>query len=133
MQHCSVPAAAPVARGSRFAGSLSAHGVRLAEARVTLQQPESDISKIFSRPTVNLRYFPQLAAQEQDKPAVNELVMSLTDDLHIVDMWTGEAEIRMPEAAGEELHALAPVRTGLGFRCSMSYSVTDLKTLERLA
>jgi len=28
---------------------------------------------------------------------------------------------------------LAPVRAGLGFRCSMSYSVTDLKTLKRAA
>ena len=124
-------AAAPLARGSRFAGSLSAHGVRLAEVRVKLQAPEPDVTKIFSRPTVNLRYFPRLAASEQDQPAVNELVMSLTDDLRIVEMWTGEGDLRLPEAAGEEVHMLAPVRTGLGFRCSMSYSVTDLKTLER--
>jgi acetoacetate decarboxylase len=126
-------AAAPLARGSRFAGSLSAHGVRLAEARVTLQQPEREIGKIFNRPTVNLRYFPQLAAEVQDKPAVNELVMSLTDDLRIVELWTGQGEVNLPEAAGEELHALQPLRTGLGFRCSMSYSVTDLRMLERLA
>jgi len=124
-------AAAPLAAGSRFAGSLSSHGVRLAEARVTLQQRETDVAKIFSRPTANLRYFPQLAAELQDKPAVNELVLSVTDDLKIVDLWTGSAEVRMPEVAGEELHALAPRRVGLGFRCSMAYSVTDLKTLER--
>ncbi|MDM0022800.1 acetoacetate decarboxylase family protein [Variovorax saccharolyticus] len=124
-------AAAPVARGSRFAGSLSTHGVRLAEAIVTLQQPEPDIRKIFSRPTVNLRYFPRLEAQEQHRPAVNELVLSLTDDLKIVDLWTGDGEIRMPAVAGEELSMLAPVRMGRGFRCSMSYSVTDLKILER--
>jgi len=126
-------AAAPLARGSRFAGSLSAHGVRLAEVRVKLQAPEPDVTKIFSRPTVNLRYFPRLAASEQSQPAVDELVMSVTDDLRIVDMWTGEGDIRLPEAAGEEMHVLAPVRAGLGFRCSMSYSVTDLRTLERAA
>jgi acetoacetate decarboxylase len=126
-------AAAPLARGSRFAASLSAHGVRLAEAHVKLQAPEPDATKIFSRPTVNLRYFPRLAAGEQDRPAVDELVISLTDDLRIVEMWTGEGDIRLPEAVGEEMHMLAPVRMGLGFRCSMSYSVTDLKTLRRAA
>jgi acetoacetate decarboxylase len=57
-------------------------------------------------------------------------VLSVTDDLKIVDLWTGDGEIRMPVVEGEELHMLAPVRTGVGFRCSMSYSVTDLKTLE---
>ena len=124
-------AAAPLARGSRFAASLSAHGVRLADARITLESPESDVTKIFNRPTVNLRYFPRLAADEQDKPAVNELVLSLTDNLQIVDMWTGSAEMSLPEVAGEEMHMLAPRRIGRGFRCSMSYSVTDLKTLER--
>ena len=126
-------AAAPLGHGSRFAGSLSAHGVRLAEARVKLEAPEPDATKIFNRPTVNLRYFPRLAAGEQDKPAVNELVMSITDDLRIVEMWTGPGEIHLPEVAGEEMHMLAPVRTGLGFRCSMSYSVTDLRTLEQVA
>ena len=124
-------ASGPLGRSSRFAGSLSAHGVRLAEARVKLEAPEPDITKIFNRPTVNVRYFPRLVAGQQDKPAVNELAMSITDDLRIVEMWTGEGEIRMPEVAGEELHMLAPVRTGLGFRCSMSYSVTDLRILEQ--
>jgi acetoacetate decarboxylase len=126
-------AAAPLAPGSRLAGSLSAHGVRLAEVQIKLRAPEPDITKIFSRPTALLRYFPRLAADEQDKPAVNELVMSLTDDFRVVELWTGAGEVRLPEAAGEEMHTLAPVRTGLGFRCSMSYSVTDLRTLDRAA
>ena len=121
----------PVGRGSRFAGTLSAHGVRLAEARIKLEALEPDVTKIFSRPTVNVRYFPRLAAGQHDRPAVNELVMSITDNLRIAEMWTGEGEIRLPEVAGEEMHMLAPLRTGLGFRCSMSYSVTDLRTLDQ--
>ena len=127
------PAGGPVAKGSRFAGSLSTHGMRLAEILVKLDAPEPDVTKIFNRPTVNLRYFPRLAASEQDKPAVNELAMSITDNLRIVEMWTGEGDVRLPEVAGEEMHMLAPVRTGLGFRCSMSYSVTDLRTLEQVS
>jgi hypothetical protein len=38
--------------------------------------------------------------------------------------------LRLPEARGEELHALAPRRVEAGFRYSLSYSVTDLKILE---
>ena len=120
-------------QGNQPAAGDQNHGIAQAEAHIKLQAPEPDVTKIFSRPTVNLRYFPRLAASEQDRPAVDELVMSLTDDLRIADMWTGEGDIRLPEAAGKEMHMLAPVRTGLGFRCSMSYSVTDLKTLQRAA
>jgi hypothetical protein len=124
------PAAAPVASGGRFGASLSAHGERLAEACVTLRKPVENGLSLLSRPTVLLRYFPRLAAGYQDKPAVNELAMSITDNLIVVQAWVGEAELKLPEAHGEELHALAPGRVESGFRYSLSYSVTDLKILE---
>jgi hypothetical protein len=54
----------------------------------------------------------------------------LTDDLALVDLWTGEAELTMPEARGEELHTLAPIRVGAGYRYGMAYSVTDLRILQ---
>ena len=104
------PAAAPVASGSRFGASLSAHGQRLAEACVTLRKPVEDGLSLLSRPTVLLRYFPRLAAGYQDKPAVNELVMSITDKLTVLGAWIGKGELNFPEANGEELHALAPNR-----------------------
>ena len=56
--------------------------------------------------------------------------MSITDDLTVVNGWAGEGEIYLPETKGEELHALAPKRVESGFRCSLAYSVTDLKILE---
>jgi acetoacetate decarboxylase len=124
------PAAAPVASGGRFGASLSAHGERLAEACVTLRKPIENGLSLLSRPTVLLRYFPRLAAGYQDKPAVNELAMSITDNLTVAQAWVGEAELKLPEARGEELHALAPHRIQSGFRYSLSYSVTDLKILE---
>jgi hypothetical protein len=123
------PAAAPVASGSRFGASLSAHGQRLAEACVTLHKPISGPS-FLNRPTVLLRYFPSLAAGHQDKPAVNELAMSTTDNLAVVGAWIGKGELNFPEANGEELHALAPTRIECGFRYSLSYSVSDLKILK---
>ncbi len=98
---------------------------------MTLRNPEADPRKILSRPTANLRWFPNLQAGMHEKPAVDELVLSITDDLRIVDLWTGDSEVKLPQVDSEEIHILAPQRTGLGFRFSMSYSVTDLKTLER--
>jgi acetoacetate decarboxylase len=124
------PAAAPLAKGSRFGASVAAHGERLATARVQLEQKVDDPSAVFHRPTTMRRYFPQLAADWQDKPPVNELTMSLTDNLAIVDVWAGSAELRMPEVEGEDMHLIAPVRVGRGYRLGMSYSVTDLRILK---
>ena len=127
------PAAAPVAAGSKFGASVSAHGERLADIRVTLREAIGDPTTVFNRPTVMRRYFPRLDGKVYGEPAVNQLTLSLTDNLHLVDLWAGDADVRLPEARGEELHALAPIRTGRGFRFGMSYTVTDLKILEDYA
>ena len=124
------PAAAPVAAGTRFAASASTHGQRIINAQVSLREPVSDPLKIFNRPTALVRYFPRLAKAQQDEPAVNELTLSLTDNLKLVEMWTGEGKLEFPVVPGEEFHTLGPVKVGAGFRYSMSYSVTDLKILE---
>ena len=124
------PAAAPVEPGGRFGASLSAHGQRLAEARVTLSKPVESGFSCLARPIVLLRYFPRLTAGRQDEPAINELTMSVTDNLTIAEAWTGTGELSFPEVPGEELHLLAPISVESGFRYSQSYSVTDLKILE---
>jgi acetoacetate decarboxylase len=79
---------------------------------------------------VNLRHFPRLAAGQQDDPAVHELVMALLDDQTITNAWAGSSELEVPEVPGEELHDLAPLRTGAGFRFELAYTVTDLRTLK---
>jgi hypothetical protein len=40
-----------------------------------------------------------------------------------------QTELRIPEVAGEEVHLIAPVRLGRGYRLGMAYSVTDLRIL----
>src|SRR6202041_3105083 len=75
------PAAAPLAKGSRFGASVAAHGERLATARIQLEERIADPTKIFNRPTTMRRYFPQLVAGCQQKPPVDELTLSLTDNL----------------------------------------------------
>jgi hypothetical protein len=126
-------AAAPLARGSRFGASVAAHGERLATARIQLEERIADPSTVFNRPTVMRRYFPQLAAAGQHKPPVDELTMSLTDKLAIVDVWAGSAELRIPEVQGEDMHLIAPLRVGRGYRLGMAYSVTDLRILKNYA
>jgi acetoacetate decarboxylase len=126
-------AAAPLARGSRFGASVAAHGERLATARIQLEQQVKDPGTVFNRPTVMRRYFPQLAAEGQNKPPVNELTLSLTDDLAIVDVWAGTAELQIPNVRGEDMHQIAPLRVGRGFRLGMAYTVTDLRILKNYA
>src|SRR5258705_8167341 len=124
------PAAAPIVPVGRFGASLSAHGQRLAEACITLRKPVENGLSLLSRPTVLLRYFPRLAAGYQVKPAVNELTMSITDNLTVANAWVGEGELNIPDAQGEELHALRPSPIESGFRYSLASSVTDLRILE---
>ncbi|MEU1447236.1 MULTISPECIES: acetoacetate decarboxylase family protein [Streptomyces] len=82
-----------------------------------------------SRPVVNLRHFPRLAAGEHDKPAVHELVMSVLDGAAVSDAWVGTADLAFLPARGEELADLPVQRTGRGFHFDLAYTVTDLKTL----
>jgi acetoacetate decarboxylase len=123
-------AAAPLARGGRFGGSVAVHGERLATARIQLEEKVANPATVFNRPTAMRRYFPQLAANRQSKPPVDELTQSLTDDLAIVDVWAGTAELRLPEVQGEDMHLIAPLRVGRGYRLGMAYSVTDLRILK---
>jgi acetoacetate decarboxylase len=124
------PAAAPLAKGSRFGASVAAHGERLATARIQLAEQVADPSSVFNRPTTMRRYFPQLASGHWDKPPVDELTLSMTDNLAIVDVWAGSAELRIPEVRGEDMHMIAPLRVGRGYRLGMAYSVTDLRILK---
>jgi acetoacetate decarboxylase len=123
-------AAAPLAKGSRFGASVAAHGERLATARVQLEEKVLDPSKVFNRPTAMRRYFPQLAASGRTRPPVDELTLSLTDDLAVVDVWAGSAELSIPEVHGEDMNSLAPKKIGRGYRLGMAYSVTDLRILK---
>src|SRR6201982_1995582 len=124
------PAAAPLTKGSRFGASVSAHGERLATARIQLEEKVRDPSSVFNRPTTTRRHSSHLAAGHQQKPPVDELTMSLTDNLAIVDVWAGSAELTVPRVQGEDLHSLAPRRSGRGYRLGMAYSVTDLRILK---
>ena len=127
------PAAAPLAKGSRFGASVAAHGERIATARLQLEDAVADPTTVFNRPTTIRRYFPQLAVASRRQPAVDELTLSLVDDLAFADVWSGTAELSIPRVQGEDVHTLAPLRIGRGYRLGMAYSVTDLRILQDYA
>jgi acetoacetate decarboxylase len=117
-----------VGKGGRFAAVMSAGGRRLAETTVTLDHT-ADRLPALTRPIVNLRHFPRLAASQQDTPAVHELTMSVLDDLKFANTWVGTGDLRFLPAPREELADLMPRRVDAGFRGTLSYSVHDLRTL----
>jgi acetoacetate decarboxylase len=116
--------------GSKFAGSVTAGGQRLAEGLVTLKEPMADLSVFLRKPTVNLLHCPRLAA---DKPVLHELVENVPHDIKIEQSWIGEGSLTLPVCKSEEISDLAPVRCGKGIRASMAYVVDDLKTLKNLS
>ena len=118
-----------VATGGRFAGSMSSSGQRLAEAKIVLEKPLHDPASLGSRPTVNLRHFPQLAAGKHQTPAVHELVQAKFSNYSLEDAWIGSGELVLPVCRGEELSDLAPVKCGIGVRASMGLTVDDLLVL----
>lgn len=131
--HAAPSKAAPqLAPGGRFAGSMTSSGQRLAAGLVTLQQPLTDPAALGQRPIVNLLHTPRLAAGQHDKPAVHELVMNVPRDVHVVQAWVGQGTLQLPQAHGEEMSDLAPLRCGVGIRASMSYIVDDLRTVNLL-
>jgi acetoacetate decarboxylase len=123
-------AAAPVAKGTRFGAGVSAHGERMATGRIQLEEKVDDPRSVFNRPTTMRRYFPNLTTSRRDTPAVDELALSLTDDLTFTDVWMGSAELVLPTVRGEDMHLIAPLRVGRGYRFGMAYSVTDLPILK---
>jgi acetoacetate decarboxylase len=125
-------ASAPLAHDSRFSACMSAHGRLLVQARITLREKAGCLAGLLDRRIVGRRYFPRLSAGMHEKPAVDELVRCVSDHLLITNIWIGEAELSFPEAYGEELEVLGPLKVGRGYRLSFSYSVTDIEVLADL-
>jgi Acetoacetate decarboxylase (ADC) len=106
---------------------MSAHGRSLVQARVTLREQAERLVGVLDRRIVRRRYFPRLSTDMHDKPAVDELVRCVSNQLLITNIWTGEGELDFPEAYGEGLEVLAPLKVGRGYRFTFSYSVTDIE------
>lgn len=125
-------ASAPLVHDSRFSACMSAHGRLLVQARITLRERAERLVGLLDRRIVGRRYFPRVSAGMHDRPAVDELVRCVSDHLLTTNIWIGEGELDFPEAYGEELEVLGPIKVGRGYRFSFSYSVTDIEILADL-
>jgi Acetoacetate decarboxylase (ADC) len=125
-------ASAPLVHDGRFSACMSAHGRLLVKARVTLREKAECLADLLGRRIVGRRYFPQLNVGMHEKPAVDELVRCVSNQLLITNIWVGDGELHFPEAYGEELEVLGPLKVGRGYRFSFSYSVTDIEILADL-
>jgi hypothetical protein len=125
-------ASAPLANNSSFAACISAHGQRLAQARITLRERSDRLIGLLDRPIVTRRYFPRVSIGGHERPAVDELVLCVMKNASTTNIWIGEGLLAFPEIYGEELDILAPIKVGRGVRFSYSYSVTGCKVLSDL-
>jgi Acetoacetate decarboxylase (ADC) len=125
-------ASALLASHRRLAACVSAHGQLLVQARVTLREKADGLVGLLDRPIVGRRYFPRLCAGMHDRPIVDELVRCGTDNVLIANPWVGDGELVFPEAHGEELEMLGPIRIGRGFRFSFSCSISNSEVLTDL-
>jgi acetoacetate decarboxylase len=125
-------ASAPLGHGGKFSACMSAHGRLLVQGSVTLREKAERLVGLLDRRIVGRRYFPRLSTGMHDKPAVDELVRCVSDRLQITNIWIGDGDLNFPEAYGEELEMLGPLKVGRGYRFSFSYSVTDVEVLADL-
>jgi len=86
----------------------------------TLRERAERFVGLLDRRIVVRRHFPRLSAGMHDKPAVDELVRCVPDHLLLTNIWIGEGALNFPEAYGEELDVLGPLRIGRGYRFSFS-------------
>jgi hypothetical protein len=91
---------------------MSAHGRLLGQARVTLLERAECLVGLLDRRIVGRRCFLRLSMGLHDRPAVDELVRCVSDHLLITKIWIGEGELSFPEAYGEELEVLGPLKVG---------------------
>ena len=118
--------------GAVFGGTVAANDRRIAQGSVTLERISEGGPTHNDPPLVNMRHFPRLAAGRHDEPAVHELVRARSRDRSVSTIWEGSAALELFPAPNEEHTALAPARTGKGFRFTFAYTVDDLATVKEL-
>lgn len=118
--------------GATFGATLAAEDRRLAEATVTLERIGDRAPGLGATPVLNVRHFPELAAGRHHRPAVHELVRLRAHGWTTSAVWEGSATLRYFPSPTQELHDLAPLRVGRGYRFDCALSVADLAPITDL-
>ncbi len=102
------PKMPPLGVGSKLKGWTCAHGERLMEGTMTIQEKinYSDLPKPMNNPLFNIRYFPSIV--NGAPPSVCELVTLNMEDIRHGDVWSGEGTIKLYQSNLEEYTMLKP-------------------------
>ena len=96
-----------------FGATLQANDRRLAEARLTVSGPSETAGFVNALPMLHSRWMPSIEKDGGD--ALAELVTMRSRDVELGPAYTGEAEIRLFDAPGEELASLEPQEMIAGY------------------
>jgi hypothetical protein len=99
--------------GGVFGATLAANDRRLADARLTLRGPSEAGGFVNALPMLHSRWMPDI--DPRAAPSLDELVTLTSIGVELGPCWTGEGEVTLHEAPGEELAALLPIEPIAGY------------------
>ena len=99
--------------GGVIAATLAANDRRLAEGRLTITGQADAGGFVNALPMLHSRWMP--AIDPASPASLDELVTMSSSDVELGPVWTGAADVRLFEAAGEELAALRPLEPIAGY------------------
>ena len=113
--------------GGRFGATLSTWGRRIAEARFTITGTAEAPGFVNSHPMLHSRQMPAMEADGTD--SLDELVTMRGYDTDLGPVYSGEAELVLPECPTEELHHLQPREVIGGYYRRVGMSMAGGTTL----
>lgn len=107
------PKMSPLGPGSKMKGYTVAHGERLLEGTLVIQEKitAQGLPSPMGLPVYNIRHFPSIVPGS--KPSVLELVKLSAENTHFGDVWAGEATMKVLPSELEE-HTDLAVREVIG-------------------
>lgn len=99
--------------GGVLAATLAANDRRLADVTLTLSGLAENGGFVNALPMLHSRWMPHIDPTRE--PSLDELVTMRSDDVELGPVWRGEPAVRLREAPGDELAALAPVEPIAGY------------------
>ena len=113
--------------GGRFGATVSTWGRRVAEAQFTITGTAETPGFVNSHPMLHSRQLPAIEADGSD--SLDELVTMRGYDADLGPVYSGDAELILPESPTEELHRLQPIEMIGGYYRQVGNSMASGTTL----
>lgn len=113
--------------GGRFGATVSTWGRRIAEARFTITGTAEQPGFVNSHPMLHSRLMPAIEMDGRD--SLDELVTMSGFDAEVGPVYSGEAQLELPDNPTEELHRLSPIEVIGGYYRQVGTSMAGGTTL----